>query len=84
MDGGSWTNVYGTTLWSGDEKYWQNIVCRAAIFKSDFVSIVCVQFFAWSGLFCCVLVPGALAFHLPYTLIDCDCLVCSVSQAVTT
>ena len=20
MDGGSWTNIYGTTLWSGDEK----------------------------------------------------------------
>ena len=23
-------------------------------------------YFSWSGLFCCVLVPGTLAFHLPY------------------
>ena len=41
-------------------------------------------FFSWSGLFCCVLVPGTLAFHLLYTLISCDCLVYSVSPSVTT
>ena len=41
-------------------------------------------FFSWSGLFCCVLVPGTLAFHLLYTLMDRDCLVYSVSQSVTT
>ena len=37
-----------------------------------------------SGLFCCVLVPGTLAFYLLHTLINCDCLVYSVSQSVTT
>ena len=41
-------------------------------------------FFLWSGLFCCVSVPGTLALNLLYTLINCDCLVCSVSQSVTT
>ena len=40
--------------------------------------------FSWSSPFCCVLVPGTLAFHLLYTLIDCDCLVYTVSQCVTT
>ena len=25
-----------------------------------------------SGLFCCVLVPGTLAFYLLHTLINCD------------
>ena len=41
-------------------------------------------FFSLSGLFCCVLVPGTLlAFHLLYTLINCDCLVYFVSQSVT-
>ena len=39
-------------------------------------------FFLWSGLFCCVFVPGTVAFHLLYTLIDCDCKVYSVSQSV--
>ena len=43
-----------------------------------------VFYFLWSGLFCCVLVPGTLAFHLLYTLINCDCLVYYVSQSVTT
>ena len=37
--------------------------------------------FSWSDLFCCVLVPGALAFHLLYTLTNCDCLVYSVSPS---
>ena len=26
--------------------------------------------FIWSGLFCCVFVPGTLAFHLLYTFLD--------------
>ena len=47
--------------------------------------VVLFSFFLWSGLFCCVLVPGMLlAFHLLYTLINCDCLVYSVSHYVTT
>ena len=35
--------------------------------------------FVCSGL--CVLVPGTLAFHLLYLLMNCDCLVYSVSQS---
>ena len=84
-DGGSWTNIYGTTLWSGDEKDRQIIVSRTAIFVSDSVRCVCFRFVLWSGRFCCVLLPGTLlAFHLFYTLINCDCLVYSVSQSVIT
>ena len=49
---------------------------------TPFVCCVCFLFFSWSGLFCCVLVPGMLAFHLLYTLINGDCLVYSVSQSV--
>ena len=38
----------------------------------------------WSGLFCCVLVPDTLAFHLTH-LDYCGCFVFSlVSQSVTT
>ena len=35
---------------------------------SAFVVFLVLIFFLffWSGLFCCVLVPGTLAFHLPY------------------
>ena len=56
-----------------------------AIFKGDH-SVRCVyyDYFLWSGLFCCVLVPGTLAFHLLHSSINCDCLVYSVSQSVTT
>ena len=46
--------------------------------------VLCVCVCLWSGLFCCVLVPGTLAIHLLYTLINCDCLVYPVSQSVTT
>ena len=54
-------------------------------FKSDSVRCVCFLYVLWSGLFCCVLVPGTLlAFHLLYTSTNCDCLVHSVSQSVTT
>ena len=63
-----------------------NIVSRTtAVFKTDH-SVCCFFFFflLLSGLFCCVLVPGTLAFHLLHTLIYCDCLVYSVSQSVTT
>ena len=55
MDGGSWTNIYGTTIWSGVEKYWQNIVSRPAIFRSDSVRCVCFLFFydmVWPVLLC--------------------------------
>ena len=53
---------------------------------TPFVMFVFYQVFVlWSGLFCCVLVPGTLlAFHLLYTSINCDCLVYSVSQSVST
>ena len=61
----SWTNIYGTTLRSGDERDWQNIVSCTAISKSDSVRCVCSRVF-FSGLFCCVLVPGTPAFHLLY------------------
>ena len=47
--------------------------------------VVCFIFVLWSGLLSCVFVPGTLlVFHLLYTLINCDCLVYSVSQFVTT
>ena len=63
-----------------------DIVSRTTILKSD--SVLCVFcFFLFHGLACfdCVLVPSTLlAFHLLYTLINCDCLVYSVSQSVTT
>ena len=85
MDGGSWTNIYGTTPWSGDEKDRKNIVSRTAVFESDSVRCVGFLFFfmVWP-VFCCVLVPATLAFHLLNTLINCDCLVHPVSQSVTT
>ena len=54
MDRRSWTNTYGTTLWSGDEKDWRNIVPRTAIFKSDH-SVCCpfsIFFMVWSVLLC--------------------------------
>ena len=55
---------------------------RTATSNSDSVRCVCFLFFQWSGLLCCVLVPDTLlAFHLLYTLIDCDCLVYPVSQS---
>ena len=70
---------------------------RAAIEKIDEAFFLVLQFLkatpfvvfafyfsSWSGLFCGVLVPGTLAFHLFYTLINCDCVVYSVSQSVTT
>ena len=84
MDDGSWTNVYGTTLWSGDDKDWRIIVSRTAISKRACVRCVCFLCFLWSGLFCCVFVPGTLAINLLYTLLNCDCLVYPVSQSVTT
>ena len=54
-------------------------------FESDH-SVRCVYFLflLWSGLFCCGLVPGTLAYHLRHTLINYDCLVYSASQSVTT
>ena len=56
---------------------------NTAIFKSD--SVRCVfPFFMVRHVFCCVLVPGTLAFHLLNTLINCDCLVYFISQSVTT
>ena len=33
-----------------------------------------VFFFMVGPVLCCVLVPGTLAFHLLYTLMNCDCL----------
>ena len=46
MGGGSWTNLYGTTLWSGHENDRQNVVSRNnAIFKADSVRCVCFLFF---------------------------------------
>ena len=85
MDRGPWINIYGTILWSGDEpKDWQNIVSCTAIFTSYSVRSVYFIFLLLSGLFCCVLAPGTLAFHLRYTLVNCDCLVYSVSQSLTT
>ena len=35
-----------------------------SFFSSSFS--LCFSFFLWSGLFCCVLVPGTLALHLLY------------------
>ena len=78
------TNMYGTTLWSGNEN---NIASRTAIYKSDHsFRFGYFHFFVIvSGLFCCVLVPGTLAFHLLHALTsNCDYLVYSVSQSVTT
>ena len=43
--------------------------------------VVLFSSFLWSGLFCCVLVAGTLAFYLLHTSINCDCLVYSVSQS---
>ena len=53
------------------------------LFNSDSF-VLFIFLFIWSGLFCCVLVPGTLAFHLLFTLSNCDWLVYSVSQSVTT
>ena len=58
------------------------LVLRFLKATTPFVVLV-FYFFLRSDLFCCVLVPGALAFHLLYTLINCDCLVYSISQSVT-
>ena len=44
--------------------------------------VVFIFYFFLSGLFCCL--PGTLAFHLLYTLINCGRLLYSVSQSVTT
>ena len=82
MDGGSWTNIYGTTLRSGDEIDKTLYLVLRFLKATPFV--VFVFFFLWSGLFCCVVVPGTLAFHVVHTLINCDCLVYFVSQSVTT
>ena len=86
MDGGSWTNIYGTTLWRGDEKDWQNIKLFLVLqfLKATTFVVFVFYFFLRSGLFCCVLVPGTLALQLLNTLIISDCLVYSVSQYVTT
>ena len=40
---------------------------------TPFVVFVSYLFYGLSGLFCCVIVPGALlVLHLLYTLIHCD------------
>ena len=64
MDRGSWTDLYGTALWAAMKNTDKSMVSRTAIFKSD--SVVFIFLFSWSGLFCCVFVPGALALHLLY------------------
>ena len=43
-------------------------------------SLFLFSLFSWPGLFCCVIVPGTLAFHLLYLDKLQLCLVCSVSQ----
>ena len=73
-----WTSIHGTTLWNGDEKDCQNVVPRTAILKST-PFVVYIVMVSWSGLFCCVLLPSTLAFHLLFSLSNCDCLVYSVS-----
>ena len=56
-----------------------------------FVCLFALFFLVFTGLSCfvsvfllCSRIRYALAFHLLYTLINCDCLVHSVSQSVTT
>ena len=45
--------------------------CRLFLFVFCFFSLL--FFFLWSGLFCCVLVPRTLAFHLLYPLMNWGC-----------
>ena len=53
MDRGSWTYIYGTTLWSGDEKDYQNTVFRVAILKATtFVLCIFSTFKVWPVLSC--------------------------------
>ena len=77
--------IYTELLFGAAMKDWQSIVSRTPIFKSDSVRFVCFLPGICSMVrpVCCVLVPGTLlASHLlyKYTLINCDCLVYSVSQ----
>ena len=59
MDGGPWTNMCGTILWSGDESGWQNIVSRTVIFQARLCSLCSSSIiYSVSGPSCCVLVPS--------------------------
>ena len=61
------------------------VVCFASFFSSLLSSLLFFfgHLFSWSGLFCCVLVPGTPALLTCFTLMNCDCLVYSVSQSAT-
>ena len=57
----------------------QNSCLSFGFFPLDFIIFF---LYLWTGLFCCGLVPGTLAFYLLY--LEQLCLVDSVSQPVTT
>ena len=46
---GSLINIYGMTLWSGDDKYRQNVASPTAIFESDH-SVRLVNFLVFYGV----------------------------------
>ena len=60
------------------------LVLRFLKTTTSFVVYIFYFFFMVWPVWLCSRIPGVLAFHLLYTLINCDCLVNSVSQSVTT
>ena len=85
-DDGSWnSSLYTERLFGAAmKKTGKTLFLVLRFLKATPFVVFVFYFFSWSCLFCCVLVPGTLAFHLLYTLIYCDYLVYSVSQSVTT
>ena len=77
--------IYTERLFGTAMKKTDKTLCFLLRFLKTTPFVVFVLYFlmVWP-VFCCVLVPGTLAFHSRYTLINCDCLVYSVSQSVTT
>ena len=85
-----WYDLWGenTATATALERRWKRLTkyCFSyCVFQKRRLRSLCLFSIFWlSGLFGCAVVPSTLAFHLFYTLINCDCLVYSVLPFVTT